>query len=258
VTPTKIAVCIKQVLDRDAPLIIDAAGRRVRESDLPRAMSEADRSALELGLSLKEATNGELVVVSLGEAGAVQVIRDALARGADRGILLQREGDALEPLHVAAALAQGLRDEACGCVLTGVQSDDGGHAQTGVMLAELLGLTHTTMVVEADSEGDGLRARRELEGGALQWWRVPMPCLLTVQAGAYRLRHASIKGVMGAKKKPVATVPVDEAMFAELPGTIETVALSPPPAREGAERIDGAAPDVVPRLVAVLTEYRSA
>jgi len=87
---------------------------------------------------------------------------------------------------------------------------------------------------------------------------VPMPCLLTVQAGAYRLRHASIKGVMGAKKKPVATVPVDEAMFAELPGTIETVALSPPPAREGAERIDGAAPDVVPRLVAVLTEYRSA
>jgi len=255
----KIAVCIKQVLDRDAPLIIDAAGRRVRQSDLPRAMNEADRSALELGLSLKEATNGELVVVSLGESEAVQVIRDALARGADRGILLQHEGDALEPLHVAAALAQGLRDEACGCVLTGVQSDDGGHAQTGGMLAELLGLTHTTMVVEAaHDEPDGLRARRELEGGALQWWRVPMPCLLTVQAGAYCLRHASIKGVMGAKKKPIATVPVDEAMFAELPGTIETVGLATPAAREGAERIEGAAADVVPSLVAVLTEYRSA
>lgn len=255
----KIAVCIKQVLDRDAPLIIDAAGRRVRESDLPRTMGEADRSALELGLSLKEATNGELVVVSLGETGAVQVIRDALARGADRGIHLHHEGDALEPLHVAAALAQALRDEACDCVLAGVQSDDGGQAQTGVMLAELLGLAHATMVVEAAADAPGgLRARRELEGGMLQWWRVPTPCLLTVQAGAYRLRHANIKGVMGAKKKPVATVPVQAAMFSELPRTIETIALSTPAAREGAERIDGAAAEAVPRLVAVLTENRSA
>jgi electron transfer flavoprotein beta subunit len=254
----KIAVCIKQVLERDAPLIIDANGRGIRETDLPRAMGEADRSALELALSLRETTDGELVVVSLGELGAMQVIRDALARGADRGILLHHEGVALEPLHVAAALARVLRDEGCDCLLTGVQSDDGGQAQTGVMLAELLGLPHATMVVEAVREGEGLRARRELEGGVLQWWCVPMPCVLTVQAGAYRLRHTNIKGVMAAKKRPVTTVRVADAMFAELPQTIATVALTTPPPRAGAERIDGTPAEVLPRLAAVLTEHRSA
>jgi electron transfer flavoprotein beta subunit len=255
----KIAVCIKQVLDRDAPLIIDADGERVRETDLPKAMGEADRSALELALSLKEATAGELVVISLGEASAMQVIRDALARGADRGVLLHHEGDALEPLRVAAALAEVLRGDPCDCMLTGVQSDDGGQAQTGVMLAELLGVAHTTMVVEAAADGpDSLRARRELEGGALQWWRVPTPCVVTVQAGAYRLRHANIKGVMAAKKKPVATVAVAEAMLAGLPETIAIVGLSPPPPREGAERIEGTTEEVIPRLATVLTEYRSA
>jgi len=254
----KIAVCIKQVLDRDAPLIIDATRRRVREADLPRAMGEADRSALELALSLKETTDSELVVVSLGHMGAMQVIRDALARGADRGVLLQHEGDTLEPLHVTAALAKVLRQEDCDCVLTGVQSDDGGYAQTGVMLAEFLGHTHATMVMEATAiEHDGLHARRELEGGVLQWWRIPMPCVLTIQPGAYRLRHASIKGVMAAKKKPVTTVRVEESMFVELPQTIVTVALAAPPAREGAERIEGPTGDVLPRLAAILTEYRS-
>jgi electron transfer flavoprotein beta subunit len=126
------------------------------------------------------------------------------------------------------------------------------------MLAELLGTAHATMVMDASvGEHNGLRVRRELDGGALQWWHFPMPCVLTVQAGARRLRHASIKGVMAAKKKPLLTVPVENAMLTTMPQSIVTVALEPPPAREGAERIEGTTADVLPRLAAILSEYRS-
>ena len=165
-------------------------------------MNEPDAYALEAALRLKEAHGGDVLVVSAGPPRAAQVIREALARGADRAIHV--EDDALgraDGYAVAGALAGALRGERVDLVLTGLQSDDQGFAQTGVVLAERLGLPHATIVMEVRIEGAGVRVKRELEGGWFQWVAMPLPAVLTIQSGINQLRYATLKGIMGAKKK---------------------------------------------------------
>ena len=209
----KIAVCIKQVVTRDWPLRIDESAAWVRDRDASFEMNEPDAYALEEGLRLKERHGGEVVVCSAGPARVGQVIREALARGADRAIHV--ESDALPTADagvVAEALATALREESCDLVLTGLQSDDQGFGQTGVILAERLGLPHATIIMEVVADGDGedrVRVKRELEGGWFQWVSMPTPALLTIQSGINQLRYATLRGIMAAKKKEVRTVPFE-------------------------------------------------
>ncbi len=203
----KIAVCIKQVVTREWQLRINDAKTWIRDQDASFELNEPDAYALEEALRLKEKHTGEVVVVSAGPARAAQVIREALARGADRAIHI--ESDALASADagsVADAIAAAIREESFNLVLTGLQSDDQGFGQVGVVLAEKLGMPHATIIMEVQASESGLRVKRELEGGWFQWISLPMPALLTIQSGINQLRYATLKGIMAAKKKEIRKV----------------------------------------------------
>jgi electron transfer flavoprotein beta subunit len=203
----KIAVCIKQVPTREWQPRLNDTKTWIREGDASFEMNEPDAYALEEGLRLKEKHGGEVVVCAAGPARAAQVIREALARGADRAIHVEHDDlGAADAFSVAGALAEAMREEAFDLVLTGLQSDDQGHAQVGVVLAERLGIPHATIIVDVQVEGGGLRVKRELEGGWFQWIALPLPALLTIQSGINQLRYATLKGIMAAKKKEVRRV----------------------------------------------------
>jgi electron transfer flavoprotein beta subunit len=209
----KIAVCIKQVVTREWQLRVNEAKTWIRDQDASFELNEPDAYALEEALRLKEKHGGEVVVCSAGPARAAQVIREALARGADRAIHV--ESDALataDAFATAAAIAAAIREEQFDLVLTGLQSDDQGFGQVGVVLAHQLGMPHATIIMEvqvspAAGSGQGsLRVKRELEGGWFQWMTLPLPALLTIQSGINQLRYATLKGIMAAKKKEIRKV----------------------------------------------------
>ncbi len=164
----KIAVCIKQVPTREWQPRLNEDKTWIREQDASFEMNEPDAYALEEALRLKEKQGGEVVVCSAGPARVAQVIREALARGADRAIHVEDEGLASADAFVTSqALASAMKGEAFDLVLTGLQSDDQGFAQVGVIMAEMLGLPHATIIMEvqvdAPSTGSGQAALRDSE-----------------------------------------------------------------------------------------------
>src|SRR5689334_1725909 len=187
----KIAVCIKQVPTREWQPRIDESKRGVREQDASWEMNEPDAYALEEALRLREKHGGEVVACSAGPSRVQQVLREALARGADRALHVEDHAlAAADAFVVADALAGAMADERFDLVLTGLQSDDQGHAQMGVVLAERLGIPHSTIIMEVEitagndpREGGGVRVKRELDGGWFQWITMPLPALLTIQSG---------------------------------------------------------------------------
>ena len=203
----KIVVCIKQVPAKDAPLAITDGGW-IRETDIGFEMNEPDSYALEEGLRLKEKHSGEVIAVSMGPERVKQTIKEALAKGADRGIhIADDKAYALDPLGAAKSLAAAIEREKPDLVLTGLQSDDQGSGQTGVLLAECLGLPHATIIMQIDVQTERLRLKRELEAGWFQWVELALPAVLTIQSGINKVRYATLKGIMAAKKKEIVSVP---------------------------------------------------
>ncbi len=247
----KIAVCVKQVVTREWPLRVDEARTWVQDRDASFEMNEPDAYALEEALRLKERHGGEVVVCSAGPARAAQVVREALARGADRAIRVEGDGlAAADAAMVAGALAAAIRDEGFDLVLTGLQSDDQGFAQTGVVLAELLGIPHATIIMEVQAADGRLRVKRELEGGWFQWVSMPTPALLTIQSGINQLRYATLKGIMAAKRKEVRVV---EAA-ADLAPSQEIIEIRVPEKTKQTRMIDGSPADAAAELVKALRE----
>src|SRR5437870_2425263 len=159
----KIAVCIKQVPTREWQPRLDDAKTWIREQDAAFEMNEPDAYALEEALRLKEKHGGEVVVCSAGPARVAQVLREALARGADRAIHVQSDALAgADAFVVTSALAAAMKSEQFDVILTGLQSDDQGLGQTGVILAERLGLPHATIIMEVQINSGALRVKREL------------------------------------------------------------------------------------------------
>lgn len=198
---------MKQVASKDAILRINKEATWIEESDLSFEVNESDGYALEEALRLKEKKGGEVVVCSMGPQRAKAVIKDALARGADRAIHVVGDNLAhLSPFAAATALVDAIREEQPDLIMTGLQSDDYGYAQTGVIMAELFGMPHATIVIEVDAGGETLRVKRELESGWYQWYSMPTPALLTIQSGISQIRYATLKGIMAAKKKEIKEV----------------------------------------------------
>ncbi len=206
----KIMVLMKQVANKDAVLRIAGDEKWINEADVSKQTNESDGYALEEALRTREAKgDGEVIVCTLGPQGAKSVIKDALARGADRAIhVVVEDSKSLSAYQIAKAIADAIRDENADLIFTGLQSDDASYGQTGVILAELLGIPHATIVIEVDREslGDTLRVKRELESGWYQWFTYKLPALLTIQSGISQIRYASLKGIMAAKKKEIRDV----------------------------------------------------
>jgi electron transfer flavoprotein beta subunit len=245
----KIAVCLKQVPTRDWQPRLDDTKTWIREQDATFEMNEPDAYALEEGLRLKEKHGGEVVVCSLGPARVAQVLREALARGADRAIHVDSSASSADAFVVASALAEAMKSEQFDLVLTGLQSDDQGFGQTGVILAEKLGLPHATIIMDVQAAPPTLRVKRELEGGWFQWVTMPLPAVLTIQSGINQLRYATLKGIMAAKKKEIRTVP--SPSLAVTPH-LKIVSLYVPEKTKRTQLIDGtpaaAAKELVRRL----------
>ena len=247
----KIAVCIKQVPTREWQPRLNDTKTWIREQEASYEMNEPDAYALEEGLRLREKHGGEVVVCSAGPTRVQQVIREALARGADRA--LHVEDDALgaaDAVTAATALVPAMKEEGFDLILTGLQSDDQGHAQFGPVLAEKLGVPHSTIIMEVQVDGAGMKVKRELEGGWFQYVTMPTPALLTIQSGINQLRYATLKGIMAAKKKEIKKV----APPAGLASRLKVVALYAPQKSKQTAMIGGTPAEAARELVKRLRE----
>ncbi len=217
----KIIVCLKQVPKNDSILRINEAGTWIQEKDLTYEINESDAYALEAALQLKEKHGGEVVALSLGPDRVQSVIKEALARGADRGLHIEDAAFVgLDAFSAASVIAAAAKSDGFDLLLTGLQSDDNGYGQTGVIAAQQLGLPHVTIVMDIQSVDGNIQIKRELESGYFQNVSLPLPAVLSIQSGINTLRYATLKGIMGAKKKEIKKL--DAAAIG-----IETEALAP-------------------------------
>ncbi|MGZ4875982.1 MAG: electron transfer flavoprotein subunit beta/FixA family protein [Candidatus Angelobacter sp.] len=210
----KILVCMKQVPQKDAPLKLNESGTWIRD-DVSYEVNEPDAFALEEALRQKEKHTGEVVVITAGPARSQQVLREGLAKGADRAIHLEDNAFVgLDAFNMARAFVAAIKDEKFDLIFTGLQSDDYGYAQTGVIMAELLGWPHATIIMEIQKTDSGIKVKRELESGFFQHVSMPLPAVLTIQSGINKLRYATLLGIKQAKNKPLRKVTMDEVKSA--------------------------------------------
>ena len=232
----KIVVCMKQTPSKDSVLRISADGAGLDLSQAEFETNEPDSFALEEALRLKDEHSAEVVAITAGAADNTTAIRDALAKGADRGIFIEDDlfAGIAEPLATATALAAAIRKESPDLVLTGLQSDDAGFGQTGVVLAELLGLPHATLIVELKTDGTTLDLKRELEAGWFQRLQLPLPALLTIQSGINKPRYATLMGIKKAKNKPLDRLTLGDLGAAVEPGLVTRRLYAPTKQKAGA------------------------
>src|SRR5487761_224273 len=245
----KIIVAIKQVPVRDSQLRVEADGRWIQDADLSFEINEPDAYALEEALQLKEKHGGEVVALCLGPARAAQTIREALAKGADRAIHIEEENlNTLDTLGVAQLLAGAVKAENPDLILTGLQSDDLGYGQTGVVMAELLGMPHSTIIMQVEVQDGKIRVKRELEDGWFQNIEIPLPAVLTIQSGINKLRYATLMGIKKAKLKEVKRVTAGEMNLEPAAvAVIEKIYL--PHKSKQTQMFDGDAPTAAAKLV---------
>jgi electron transfer flavoprotein beta subunit len=240
-------VCIKQVPAKDAPLAI--AGNWIKESDIGFEMNEPDSYALEEALRLKEKHGGEVIALSMGPERVKQTIKEALAKGADRGIHIADDNFAqLDPLGAAKSLAAAIQKETFDLVLTGLQSDDHGFGQTGVLLAGLLDLPHATIIMAIEKQDGKMRLKRELEAGWFQWMECPLPAVLSIQSGINKVRYATLKGIMAAKKKEIVAL-TRESLGVSLQATQRVEKIYVPTKTKKTEFLTGTPKEVAGKLV---------
>jgi len=246
----KIVVAIKQVPARDSQLRIAGSGKWIDETDLTFEINEPDAYALEEGLQLKEKHGGEVVALCAGPARAAQTIREALAKGADRALHIESDDlGALDPLQAARLLAAALQGEGADLILTGLQSDDLGYGQTGVILAELLGLPHATLIMQVEKQEGGIRVKRELEDGWFQHVDMPLPALLTIQSGINKLRYATLMGIKKAKTKEIKRLTPAELGGAEAGGGVRLDRVYLPERTKRTQLFEGSPKEAAAQLV---------
>ena len=240
----KSIVCVKRVPDTEARIRIAGDGSSIDPSGVKFVLNPYDEFAVEAALKHKEAAGqGEVTVISVGEASSAETLRTALAMGADNAVLLKADRTP-EGLAAARVLAEEIKGREYDLVLFGMKAIDDDLQAVGPMVAELLGIPAATAVTEFSAEGGKITAHREIEGGH-EVVELRTPCVITLTKGAYEPRYASLKGIMAAKKKPLE----------EKPASVEQAgaqaSLAYPPERQ-AGRIVGEGPDAVPELLRLL------
>ena len=208
----KIAVLVKQVVGSESALEISQDQKWIDNSNATFVMNPPDNYAIEEAMLIKEKIGvGEVVIVSMGPQRVQKVIREGLSKGADRGIHIETESlKEIDPLYTSKVLAETLRDENFDLILSGLQSDDSGMGQTGVLLGELLNMSTATLAIETDIDQNRIRVKRELESGWFQWVELEFPASVSIQSGINQPRYPSLKGIMGAKKKEIKVIPAPQ------------------------------------------------
>ena len=249
----KIIVAIKQVPLRDSQFHVNASGKWIEETDLTFEINEPDAYALEEALQLKEKHGGEVVALCAGPARAAQTIREALAKGADRAIHIEADDlgsglGSLDTLGVAKLLSAAAAAENPDLILTGLQSDDLGAGQTGVVMAELLGLPHSTIIMRVEVHEGAIRVKRELENGWFQHIEMPLPAVLAVQSGLNKLRYATLMGIKKARTKEIKRVTPSE-LGGALPPVATIEKIYAPHKSKQTQIFQGDAPTAAAKLV---------
>ena len=208
----KIAVLVKQVVGSESALEISQDQKWIDNSNATFVMNPPDNYAIEEAMLIKEKVGaGEVVIVSMGPQRVQKVIREGLSKGADRGIHIETESlNEIDPLYTSKVLAETLRNENFDLILSGLQSDDSGMGQTGVLLGELLNMSTATLAIETDIDQNKIRVKRELESGWFQWVELEFPASVSIQSGINQPRYPSLKGIMGAKKKEIKVIPAPQ------------------------------------------------
>ena len=254
----KILVCLKQVPHKDARLELAADGSWIQDANIKFEINDYDNYALEEALRIKDKdATSEVLVLSIGPDRVQQSLRTALGMGADRAIQIWDESLArADSLAIAKTIAAVAKAEKCDLVLMGLMSDDTNYGVTGPMLAELLGVPHATGIVSAKLDGGQVEVERELEGGALEVVKLPLPCLLTVQTGMNEVRYASLKGIMQAKKKPLDKKSVTDIGLSAtaVAPKVKVEKIYSPPKGGGAEILTGSKDEIATKFVGKVKE----
>ena len=245
----KIAVLVKQVPGSESPLNIDSSKKGLDESQVTYITNESDNYAIEEALQIcDKGEEGEVVIISMGPQRVQKAIREALAKGAHRAIHINTNSSASsDPLVTASALASIMKDEKFDLIFSGLQSDDLGFGQTGIILGEMLEMSTATLAMSTEVAEGKIRVKRELESGYFQWITMTLPASISVQSGCNTPRYPSLKGIMGAKKKEITEVQFDEI------DTFQSVKrLYSPSNSKETVMIEGSTENIVEKLVDVL------
>lgn len=247
----KIAVLVKQVPGSESSLPIKDDQKWIDENVASYVMNPPDNYAIEEALLIKEELGeGEVVIVSKGPERIQKVIREGLAKGADRAIHLKEDTMATDPLNIAKSFSTVLKEENFDLIFTGLQSDDTGMGQTGVLIGEILGISTATLVIETDIKENKIKVKRELESGWFQWVTLPLPASISIQSGLNNPRYPSLKGIMGAKRKEIKVIPENKDNNRKQFQKIDKIFV--PKTDKKTEFIDGDTDKSVTRIIKIL------
>ena len=252
-----IVVCVKRVpITQEVDLEIDGTGKDVKKDALAYVVNDWDNYAIEEAILLQEKFGGTATAITIGTEDDEEVLRRALAVGADRAIRIEPGDLELDGFVISKLLAGVIKDLEYDLVLTGVQADDDNCGMVGIMLAEHLGLSHAAVVTGVEPEGDEATIRVELEGGMDEVSKIRLPALLSIQTGINEPRYVSIMGIRKAGKKELKVLKAEDLSLTEDDLTPRTVVeeVFLPPETEGAEIIEGDASTVAEEIIRILTE----
>ena len=249
----KICVLIKQVASEDSPISISGDNKSIDNASLNLVTNEPDSYALEEALLIKEKTSGEVTICTLGSDASQQVIKDGLAKGADRAIhIIQNNMDSLSPLNMAKIITHKIKDENFDLILSGLQSNDFGYAQLGILLSELLNYSHASLVMGTEIKDNNIiKVKRELENGWFQWSELNLPSSLSIQSGINQPRYATLKGIMSVKNKTIEKYDSNDFNLQLNPGYLLNEIYVPKKSKE-TQIIDGSTDEIVAKLTDIL------
>ena len=248
-----ILVCIKQVPDMESKFKVGAAGTWYDSADLAWRMNEYDEYAVEQAVQLKEKAGGDLTVLCIGPDRVKETMKKALAMGCDRGVHVADDASfTRDPFAIASIIAEFARSKGFDLIFTGMQSQDRGSAQVGVLAAEMLNLPSITTIVDFAFDNNTISVKRELEGGVKAKVTCPTPALVTCQLGLNTPRYPTLPNIMKAKKKELLSIPVADLL--KVQGLEETASLYFPEKKGGGLILEGDIGDLADRLIKILKE----
>ena len=252
-----IVVCIKRVpVTQEMDLEIDPSLKDIKKDMLSYSINEWDNYAVEEAIRIKENHGGSVTAITVGKEEDEEILRRALAMGADSAIRIDPGDIILSPSLTSRLLFQCIKDIKYDLILTGVQADDTNDGIVGVMLAELLNLPHSSVVTGVEVLDGDIKVRVELEGGLEEVAQLRLPALLTIQTGINEPRYVSIMGIRRASKKEIKVLGIEDLGLSkdQLVSDTEIEELSLPPELEGAEIIEGSVDEIAERIIEILKE----